>query len=317
MAANDRYIGIAEETIFGTPVPATKFIDIQDEDLKENTNFGDQEGVADQGGIRKSDIMTMFVDGGWSMWVEPENGMTQLLKALFGQGSSTVVDASTTFDHEFTPLLTADPPSLTARKGFDDGELVAPGQMIESGEFSFEQGGYLKARWDVLGKKAQAALDTIGSPTFSALKSFVAGTGVLQIDAGAVDIRSASVKIANQFEADDFVIGDDTYKRPPKRTRIAVEGSLEWQDFQSAERDKFIAGTMGSLILQGIGALTGDDAFNYEFEIKCDEIQYRELAWPMSSRDVRRMTTGFVALIDPTSGYIVEARVRNKEATII
>lgn len=316
MPTNDRYIGMAKETVFGTPLSATKYMEVLDSDLKENATFVDQEGVAEQGGIRKSDISQQWIDGGWNALPEAENGLTQLLEALFGTVVDTLV-AVATYDHEFTPLLTADLPSETIRKGYDDAELIAPGQMIESAEFSFEQGGYLKSRWDVLGKKGSAALDPIGSPTLSTLKAFIAKTGILQIDATPVDIRSMSIKIANQFEADDFVIGDDSYTRPPKRTRMLVEGSLEWQDFQAAERTKFINGTTGALLLQGIGALTGDDSFNYELEIKADEIQYRELAWPMAGRDVRRMTTGFMGLIDASSGFAVEARVRNMEPTVV
>ncbi len=310
-----RYIGLAEEVTFGDEIAATKYVAVKDADIKGTQEFGDQEDVADDEGIRKSDIQFASEEGGWNMYVEPENGITRLLKLLFGAGTSTIVGVTPAYDHEFGALATR--PSGTVRKGLDDAELIATGQMIESLEFSFEARQYLMCRAELLGKFEDAVLGSIGTPTFSAKKAFIAKVGVFQIDAAAKDIQSATIKISNQFETDDAVIGDLSYKRALIPNRLLVEGTIDWQDFATVERTKFINGTVGTLLLQGVGADINGGPETDEFEIKLDEVQYRDLEWPMSGKDVRRMSTGYKALIDPTSGFSVEVRVRNEETSIV
>ncbi len=311
-----RYVALGVESAFGTAVAATKYIDVKDADIGDDFTFGDQEGVADRHGIRKSEVQFKAGSGGWNMYIEAENGITRILEALMGQSASAVQGSGNL--HTFDPLTdTTDKPSLTVRKGFDVDEEIHPGRMLESLEVTFDAGDYLMGRVETVGMESDLALAAIGTPTFATTKGLVARSGVLKIDAADVDVRSASVKIANAFETDDGVIAEDSYKRALKDTRLAVDGSISWQDFQTAERTKFKNGTISTLLLQGIGPQIGAGPEVETFELILDEIQYRELTWPMSGRDVRRMDTGFTALINAASGFSVQPSVINSEVSVV
>lgn len=312
-----RYIGLGKETTFGTAVTATKYVDVMDADIGSDYDRLVQEGVADRGGFRKSEIAFKRGLRGWNMFCEPQNGLTRVLELLFGQGTNTQVGITPAWDHDYTPLATGNKPAATMRKGFDTDELVMPGRMVESAAFRFEVGAYVTARVETMGQFEQATLAALATPTFSAKKAFVGRKVTAQIDAASVDVRSVEVNIANQFDDDDGVLGSDTYSRALKDTRLQVEGTIAWQDFQTAQRTKFVNKTPSSLKLLATGALIGAGPEQDEFEIVCDEVEYTELTWPMSGRDVRRMETPFQALIDPTTGFAVEARVRNEETTIV
>lgn len=311
-----RYIGLGKESTFGTAVAASKYVDVQDEDIKSAIEWIDQEGVADRGGIRKSDIGFKSGEGGWNMYVEPENGITRVLDSLIAPSVDTLVEAAISWDHTFDPIATeADLASLTLRKGLVDVEVVAPGRMIDNAEFAYKAGDYLMARVETVGKFEDVSTASIGSPSFSAKKAFVGRSGTITVDAVAKDILAATVKISRQFETDDAVIGQDSYKRALKDTRLLVEGVLDWLDFAAAERTKFVNGTIGTLVLKATGAALGVNF--HELELTMNEVQYREFESNMSGREVRRMSTPFMALIDPTDGRSIRARVRNGEATVI
>ncbi len=311
-----RYIGLGVETIFGTPVAATKYIDVKDFDIKDEASFGDQEGVADRVGIRKSAIQFEQGSGGWNMYLEAENGLTRVLEALFGQSASAVQGSGNA--HTFDPLADlTDKPSLTVRTGRDADEEISGGRMIESFETTFTAGQFMMGRVETVGQDSQDALAAIASPSFATTKGFTAKSGVLQVDAAAVDLREVSIKISNQFVTDDGVINSATFNRPLKDTRLLVEGELSWQAFQSAERTKFKTGAISTLLLQGIGPQIGAGPEVETFELKLDEVQYRDFSWPVSGRNVLRMNTPFFGLINDASGFPVQGMVINSEVTVV
>ena len=110
-----RYLGIGEETEFGSVASIAQFIDIISEDLNPQQNIIYAELVSPRD-RKKFASGGYIVSGGVDLFVEPEN-FGRFLKWTLGQVSSTLVETGS-YDHTFKGGDTIK--SFTGEVGLDD-----------------------------------------------------------------------------------------------------------------------------------------------------------------------------------------------------
>lgn len=311
---SERYIGVGEETVYGTAVAATDFI----EGINEAVNTRIEDKAQETMAIRadeKSQSGLMTSEGSFEMYVEPENGFGWLLKWALGDPVSAVVGTSTTYTHTWSPPSdTLD--AFTVRIGRETKEHVFPGCLIDQLEISAETGDYAIARVTVMGKDEDAP-GSLGTPTFSDLKAFIFTGAAFEIDDGVnTTLRTFNLLINNNTETDAHTMGDGAYQAQPDVQRLDITGTLDLSDFDNTEFTSFTGGSSVKLMLKFTGeVVAASPTHTYELTITLPKCIYQDYESNISARDVQRARTPFKAYYDDSVDYIAEIVLKNEVAS--
>jgi hypothetical protein len=247
---SDASIGFKKETTFGVPVTPDRHLEFLDESLDWKPTFVQGAGQRPGKRVARSSkrVLTKEEIGG-SVNIElPTRGIGTWLEALFGQGASTLVPATTAvYQQVFTLVKNDFLPSLTIQKavpkiGGDLEVLNMLGCVASNFEIAMGNADILKLNSEWVGKAVDRDL-AYATPTYptSHLFSFtgaqlvVGGTVVKPTSTAlatggdeVLNIRDFSIKVDNGLDGDGFNIGGrgQRTRKPAMANLAAITGSL-------------------------------------------------------------------------------------------
>jgi len=303
-----RYAWVGLESSFGQPAASGKFMDIASEDLRTVHDWI----LPETAGRREKRVAIpgqLHVEGGIDVYVAPEGGIGEILKALLGSVSTETPSGATNARlHTFLPADSI--PSLTIDVCMDD---VATrrflGCVLGSVEFSIAPGEVLAASLDITGKKEESG--TAQNPTFTELPPFAEHQAVVTLGGSSVKPRALSLTISNELEPLE-VIGDRYYAGIPVKG-LTVEGSMDLIFENTNQLDKFLNGTETSMAVEFIGGEI-ESGFNYKLKFELPRVIYKTHEAGVDRRELLVESIDFEALYDATAGYLIRVQLQNTES---
>jgi len=316
-----RYLGIAKEAQYGTPVTPTKFIDI----VKESIG-ADQEVLMDET-VRGRDVYKQSagpvkVGGGFDFFVAPENGIGQLLYQCLGAVSSAQQGGTAAYLHTITPA--DEPPSITIEKGLDAVTgLQYPGCKIAKITLKSVRKEKLSASVEVVGKTEKVV--SLSTPSWSNLPDFTFAQGTFKINTEACgDITGIEASIINTLLGDEYRPQSRVISKLPVGSR-KIEGTLDLEFDNKDQLEKFYGAaaatepqdtlTGTALDLKWEGA-TIEEAYKYYLQLEIPQIYYTTAKAVLNKRDLILQGVEYKAIYDATATHVIRAKLQNKETVI-
>ncbi len=231
------WIGWAEESTFGTPVTAAKFLEIENESIKaeRKNNVIPLLGHASQ---RRTVASKMSVSGSFRAPVLWE-GVEQIIKHAMGS-VSTSGPSGGLYTHTFS-LASALPTGLTVEVNRDDAAISGSaafqyaGCKINKLTLSQEMEQPLMMEVEILGKdRALIAATSKTFPTYDAID--YAQVTIAQIDPGggsefALPLKNLKITIDNALYDDQFRLGSYTRSGISRggQRKVTVEAEIEFE----------------------------------------------------------------------------------------
>jgi len=317
-----RYIGIAEETTYGTAVSPVEFVDILRERVRPERGLIHELTAARRAG-------TVTVPGGFHSAGDIEllidaQSITKFLKWLLGSVTTTADDpaAPVAYKHEFTPADSL--PSFTLEIGPEvaGNARQIPGCASRSLRIEAVAREIVRGTLGVLGQSENIVTES--SPTYVNINPFVFHRAVLLVDGAeqAGIIEAVRLTIENDIPDDAYVLGS-MFLPGIRLQGLSVSGDMDiaftsWDFYQ-----KFLGGTSPSdptklsLELKITGAKT-DSAVagfeNYLLRVILPRVYLDTSEANFDARDRIIQRCAFTARHDETSGYIVKVEVINKKS---
>ncbi len=294
-----RYIGVGEESTYGTPVSPTRYIDILRENLVFNRGITPVETVYSRD-IRKYVEGKASVTGSIDFTVEPEN-VGDFFKWVLGSVETSGTEPP--YIHVFKPAESIK--SFTTVVVSEQLKRKISGCLINRLEIESAL-DIVTGSIDVIAAKEEKDTESY-TPTISNLAPFVFKQGTLTL--GGSDrssyLRALRLRINNNIPTDDlYGFGSQYPQRIVLRSRT-VECDLELSFEDTSEYDAFLAGSEVSCNLKFTSG-------NYEFEIDLPRIVYKsDVAPHIDRREPLRITASCQVLYDSTSGYEVALKLKN------
>jgi len=316
-----RYLGVAKETVYGTPVTPTKFIDIVKEGLGADQEILLAETVRGRDYYKQS-AGVVKVSGGFDFFVAPENGIGQLLLFCLGDVDSEQQGETDAYLHTITPV--EDQPSFTVEKGLDNiTGLQYPGCKISRLTLKSVRKEKLSCSVEAIGQTEKVV--SLSTPSWSNLPDFTFTQGTYKIDTVACgDIIGIEARISNALQGDEFRPQSRVISKLPAGLRT-VDGRFDIEFVDEAQLEKFYgaaAATEPQLDLTGValdlkweGAVI-EDPYKYYLQLEIPQIYYTTAKAVLSKRDLIVQGVEFKAIYDATSTYAIRAKLQNKETTL-
>lgn len=268
-AVTDVSVGYAAESVYGTPVTVTRWLEFTDEglDWKPNKVQGKGLRVGSRVGRSNRRVITTYDGGGSTSHEVMSKGFGIPFRAAFGAGASTLVSGST-YQQNFT--LDDAPSSLTIQKGVVDSTgTVQPytfaGCMCKSLELSLDNAGILQAKfdWDAKNMATATAYAAPSYPAGGSLFHFAQGaitiggtvtaptTTALATGGTAVaNVRDFSLNLDNAMGASRFNLGGSGLKggAAPRGVR-GLSGKMKVEVTDTVLRDAILADTELAVVL--------------------------------------------------------------------
>lgn len=292
-------LGFGVESVFGTPVAPTKFIEINSDGLTVEEERLHSEAIPQ---IYQDDDEVTQSSVSVSGEVETEmrfQGMELLLKHAMGAVATVQVGTTTAYDHTFT--LTDDlPVGLTFEVDRDISAFTVFGGKINTMAMSIENGGFLKSTFGIVGKDMTAG--AITTPTLPTAGLINFSQGVLSYGGATANVPSASFSLNNNLKTDRRFIGSRLIAEPQRSGKIEVTGtfSIEFEDL--TKYNDFRAATSRALILTFTGGLI-ESGYNYTMTITFPVIKLTS-GVPMIG------DAGIISLELPFKAYATSGSVR-------
>jgi len=316
-----RYLGIAKETVYGTPVTPTKFIDIVKESIGADQEVLVGETVRGRDFYKQS-AGVVKVSGGFDFFVAPENGIGQLLFQCLGAVSSAQQGGTAAYLHTITPA--DEPPSLTVEKGMDAiTGLQYPGCKIAKITLKSVRKEKLSVSVEVVGKTEKVV--SLSTPSWSNLPDFTFAQGTFKINTVACgDIVGIEASIINALLGEEYRPQSRVISKLPVGSR-RVEGRFDLEFADKDELERFygagaatepqdtLAGT--ALDLKWEGA-TIEGAYKYYLQLEIPQVYYTTAKAVLNKRDLILQGVEFKAIYDATATYAIKAKLQNKETAI-
>jgi len=316
-----RYLGIAKETAYGTPLTPTRFIDIVKESLA-----ADQEVILDET-VRGRDYYKQSAGpvkagGGFDFFVAPENGIGQLLYYCLGAVSSAQQGGTAAYLHTITPA--DDPPSFTVEKGLDAVTgLQYPGCKVAKLTLKSVRKEKLSCSVDLTGKTEKVV--SLSTPSWSSLPDFTFAQGTFKVNTVACgDIVGIEARIINALKEDEYRPGSRVISKLPVGAR-RVEGRFDLEFVDKTQLERFYgsaSATEPQSALTGValdllweGALI-EGAYKYSLELEIPQVYYTTAKALLNKRDLIMQNVEFHAIYDATSTFVIRAKLQNKETSL-
>ena len=302
--AGTRYVGVGEETTYGTAVAAAKYIkdaDSESFELKIPPSYKDSLSYAAHAYYIKG---LKQVTGGFSFPVASENGIGQLLKWILGTDTAS---GTGPYTHTITEANLVK--SFTSRIGRDDTEYVYSGCIIESLKLVAEKGKELLATATVIAKDEATA--SIGTPSFTTTRYLTWLDGTVGI--GGTDktseIMAASIEIKNTYETDKaYALGSQTLVAQPALKSRIVTGTIDFREGDDDVRSAFQASTSNSITL----TFTGDGTDKLTITIPA--AVYDSYKASVKGRDQTTVSVPFTTVYSTSDSEQIRAVLVNSEA---
>jgi hypothetical protein len=305
-----RYVGLGSEVVFGTPAPATRYIE-SIADLKPDQGWIIPPPIASRA-FRKRNLGPYTATGSiGDFGVDPLN-IGELLLGAFGSVSTLQQGGTAARLHTFTPVEGV-LPSLTVRLGVEATERISPGTFVEALTLKFAHDKDVQANAQILSGYVETK-GAIGSPTLSTLQNL----NMQDINSIYTIDGSPKRNVVYDFE---FTIKNnipiakrDLSGRQFTTARVGqreVTGKLSAYFDTTAEYDRFIAGTEFTLIARAQGPLIASPYYYY-LEVEMRKCAYDKDAAPgvKAQSEPLVVDAPFQALYDSTGGFNAEAKAK-------
>jgi hypothetical protein len=305
-------LGIAAETIYGTFVAPTRFLEFTKESLVLKKTTAQSAGIAPGRLLALSSrrVVTRREASG-SIDLEVTNkGMGLLLQALMGTSVTPVQQATTTAYLQTHTLASVAGKSLTVQKGVPlttgtvtDKTFV--GCKVVSGEFSCEVGGMLTASFEIDGKDCDET-QTLAAASYSNMTPFHFGqmavkSGTFGTETALDGIRKVSVKIERPQDVERFYAGQSALKKEPvENDLVKITGSLDTDYVSTALDDLYTSDGATSLVWEFVGPNIASTYFE-TFRITLPAVKLDEGPPVVDGYGVVKPTFNFTALYDGTN----------------
>ncbi len=321
MGSISHQLGLAKETVWGTSVTPTRFLEFTSESLERRQNVATSAGIRAGRRYGGQGRRITSNDAGGSITTEvAASGFGLMFEQLLGSASVVVDLASTVWSHTFVPgELTGK--SLTIQKGVEkpDGTVQAftyPGSKIVSADFSIDQDGMLMANWGIDAKN-EVTGTALATASYTAPIIFTYSEGAVKV--GGVtkaNVRSVgSLQIVNNLLTDRRFLGNTGLKSEQTNVPFdAISGNLD-VEFQNLTDfyDLFIADTSAVLVLEFIGPVISG-AHNYTLRITVNDVRFEGETPQVGGPELVYQNIPFVGL-DPAAGDAVSILYKTNTAT--
>ena len=266
-SVQDCSLGFGIESVYGTGVTATRWVEYLDESLDYRKNTKQGLGLRVGSRVARSGRRVVPThDGGGDFSMEAvSKGMGLIWAACMGAGTSTLVSAAT-YQQVFT--LGDAPASLTIQKGLArrDGTVdpyTFVGSTIDSFELSFANADIVKLKAtvdsrDMLTATAYAAPTYATAPNLFHFAGGSVSSGTLTPPTGTTlasgttvvaDVRGGSVNVNRNLKTDQYNIGGAGLKSKPVGGLTGITGKVDIEYDSAVFRDAVIADSPMNLIL--------------------------------------------------------------------
>jgi len=300
--------GFVAESVYGTAVTVTRFLEIQKESIKNDVGKWFSRGTKDVV-TRSSRTRTYSKGAKGDLEFEVMNkGFGLLFTHMLGTGAAVQVGGTTEYKHTITPDISTGKTGMMAtmqvgRPSVD--ATVQPftykGCKITEFEFTSELDGplMLKVTIDAQSETTGTALATASYPTDPA--SFIFIDGALTIGGATSYVKS--IKVAGKWSLDTerrFLGAITTKKEPIANGELEITGELGMEFESLTEYAKFVAGTQSALVLTwSFGTITGA-ANPYKLVMTIPVVEYTGETPNVESSEVLMQNLPFKALYDGT-----------------
>jgi hypothetical protein len=249
------YLGIGQESVYGTPVARTNFFEINDESLSYNYTLIQSQALA-KVGLRNTKVAQGVVNiGGDFSFDAPYAGWERLLKHGLGVITSSRPDVTsnpTVWDHTFT-IGDDLPTSLTLEvfRGTEDfvtepnKAFIYEGCVISSIGISVGVDDLLKITCSVIGEDENRGAKS--TPSYDSSLLAVYHHGVVTWNNNDVEVHSFELSINNQLETRPK-LGSRFTRRPKRSGKLEVMGSFQAEFVSWSEYDDFRAKTERQMV---------------------------------------------------------------------
>jgi hypothetical protein len=250
-------LGIAEESVYGTPVTVTRFYEFTDESMAMDIERIESAGLRSGTRVQRSDRWVAgqkSVGGDVTMELATKSFGVWLKHALGGLVTSqpNIGPDPTVFDHTFTPGDL--PVSLTVQVGRTDiGGTTRPftyeGCRVSEWELSASVGELAMFKATLLGEDevTATALATASYPTTLQLLSFVNGS--LTVAGSAFDVKEFSLAGNNGLADDRYFFGSALRKQPLEAEMRVYDGELKAEFTDLTAYNRYVNGTEAAMVL--------------------------------------------------------------------
>lgn len=328
----DASVGFAQETVYGTYVAPTRWLEYTDESLDWNKNIKQGQGLRVGGRVARSARRVVpNADGGGDYNLElSSKGLGILFDAALGSSTVTLV-AGTTYQHVFT--LGDTPKSLTIQKGLPQvgGTVDAYsflGAMVQSLEMTFANNDIGMSKFnfdcrDLTTAQTYAAPSYPAGPNLFHFANWSITTGALtaptttalaSMPTPVADFRDASVALNNNLRNDRFNGGANGRKAKPTVGLREITGTATVEYDSTTFRDNVLNETPMGLLLQYTGGAlsTGVETI----QVVLPEVKFNSELAKTNGTDLITQSMQFAVLDNLTAAQPIWVVVRTSDAAL-
>ena len=296
------HLGYAKETIWGTPVAATKWIPVKNPKPEDVTKFIDDKGL--RGAM--ADLYATYQglgNGtyGWDGDFYPDL-CPFLFLMLFGQDTVT---GTTNYTHKFQ-LAAAQPPSHTLSDFNGINERQFAGAMLEQLDLKFAVDGGLEYSAKTSSKLSAAATTT--TPTYGTIPPLLGWQGALTI-AGAANTDLIGFDMSIKRKPNIITTAQNT--QAPKGIILgpmSVTGKMTFAVEDDTELTNYLNNTQPAVLL------TLTQNVNVVLTLQMSKCALKKAAYARS-KDYVELDMNYEAIYNVTDGGPMLAQVLNQVAT--
>jgi hypothetical protein len=222
------FIGIGEESTYGTAVARTRFYELLSESVEEQIERIESAAIrSGRRTLHRRAAGVKRVTGSFELELAPQ-GIGVLLKHCLGSVSTT---GTNPYTHTLTPgALNGKSLSIEIAREFSTGTVTShlfEGCKIIKWGISCEVNQWAKLKLDVVGEEATISQSpsSVTYPTGWSPFTFVHGT-VTTIGGTSYDLSSFSIDVDNGLQVDRFFLGANRQKEPLEAKLREIKGSL-------------------------------------------------------------------------------------------
>jgi len=241
------WLGLAQESVYGTAVASAKYLELMDESIKLDNPIIERPTLRQL--MRFNQVPGKRSVGGAFKIQVPLTGAEYLLDHALG-GAQAVTGVGP-YVHEWSAVPTQMPTGLTLQVNRDAANIGGSssyqynGCQISKVSFSQEAENFLEAEFEVVGKdETLIAVTTPTFPTFTGYHWAVGGTGFsCLINSVATPIKRWELTIENALADDRFNLGTRTRFGLGRSGMRKVSGSIELEYNALTQYNLFTANT--------------------------------------------------------------------------
>ncbi|MFD5033649.1 phage tail tube protein [Streptomyces sp. NPDC058405] len=305
-------VGIAPESVYGTYVAPTKFVEFTKEGLQLKKTTAQSAGIAAGRLVPLSSrrVVTQQ-EGSGSLEMEVTNkAMGVLFQTLMGTSVTPVQQATTAAYLQTHLLVDTAGKSLTIQKGvpLTTGTVTRKnflGCKVLSAEFSCEVGGMLTVSFEIDAKNVEET-SVLATASYPAMSPFHFGqmglkTGSFGTETARDGIRKVSVKIERPMATDRFYANSSALKKEPiSNDQVKITGSIEMDYVDTTLDDLHTSDAPTSMVWEFLGPEIAP-SYLETFRIKLPAIRVDEAPPTVEGFDVVKPTLSFTGLFDGTN----------------